>query len=75
MKSANSLLKWGIDSFLAISLPPFIAKAQDCASLPAFPTNNITTTQDRDQMLCQLGLRRGLSLRHADHNDQDQSGD
>ena len=30
-------------------------QAQNC-NLPAFPTTTITTTQDRDQMLCQLGI-------------------
>ena len=31
------------------------AEAQDCASLPASPTGAVTTSQDRDQMMCQLG--------------------
>ncbi len=32
------------------------ATAQNCVGLPAVPTSSITTTQDRDQMMCQLGL-------------------
>jgi hypothetical protein len=39
---------------LALSLPA-LAVAQNC-SLPAVPDSTITTTQDRDHMLCQLGI-------------------
>jgi hypothetical protein len=39
---------------LPLSLPSR-ANAQECAALPDFPTAAINTTQDRDQMMCQLG--------------------
>src|ERR1700753_170347 len=32
------------------------ASAQNCAGLPDVPTSATTATQDRDQMMCQLGL-------------------
>jgi hypothetical protein len=35
---------------------PLSAHAQDCSNLPASPTAATTTTQDRDRMLCQLGI-------------------
>jgi hypothetical protein len=54
MKPSPSLAR-GIVA-LSLSLGPVtMVDAQDCASLPAFPTSAITTTQDRDQMMCQVG--------------------
>lgn len=40
----------------ALLLIPLHAHAQDCTNLPATPTAATTTTQDRDRMLCQLGI-------------------
>jgi hypothetical protein len=44
---------------LPLSLIPLIptsAAAQDCTSQPPAPSASTTTTQDRDHMLCQLGI-------------------
>src|SRR6266850_7941213 len=40
---------------LAIILAPIRAHAQNC-NLPSFPTASTTATQERDRMMCQLGL-------------------
>ena len=42
-------------SIVLLVLPPLTASAQNC-TLPAFPDSTTTTTQDRDHMMCQLGL-------------------
>jgi hypothetical protein len=45
-----------------------VAEAQSC-DLPSVPDGTITTTQDRDQMLCQLGIKiPALPLRLEDPN-------
>jgi len=41
---------------LAVVLATVRGHAQSCVGLPSFPTSGITTTQDRDQMMCQQGL-------------------
>jgi hypothetical protein len=38
---------------LASTLP---LHAQDCSNIPSFPDGTVTTTQDRDQMMCQQRL-------------------
>src|SRR3990172_7774430 len=66
MKRTNLLLNWEGGGVLAVFfLPTQTVTAQpaplpDCsqAIFAAPPTSAITTTQDRDQMLCQLGLTR-----------------
>jgi hypothetical protein len=37
-------------------LLPLISQAQHCADHPAIPDATITSAQDRDHMLCQLGI-------------------
>jgi hypothetical protein len=50
-------LKWAAIAVLTIVLLLTIsATAQVCVGLPATPTSTVTATQDRDQMMCQLGL-------------------
>ncbi len=45
------------------------ASAQNCANLPDFPTGSVTTTQDRDRMLCIQGITLPtLPLRLDDPN-------
>jgi hypothetical protein len=57
MKSTKIETRWLVISFLPILLLFAIdGRAQDCATLPGFPTAGITTTQDRDRMLCQVGM-------------------
>jgi hypothetical protein len=57
MNHARSKLNWGMLALLtALFLPVGVANAQVCTGLPAVPDGTITTTQDRDQMMCQLGL-------------------
>ena len=64
----------------ALLLLPWTLPAQNCNN-PAFPASNTTTTQDRDQMLCQLGIQLPvLPTRLSDPNGEcvparrDQSG-
>jgi hypothetical protein len=55
MKTTTSAPLQLIFVALAISLCPTTLKAQNCG-LPAIPDGTITTTQDRDQMMCQQSL-------------------
>ena len=43
--------------FFALFLSATVGNAQNCANLPTTPDSTVTTTQDRDQMMCQLGLQ------------------
>ena len=56
---AISRLKCGraiLAALAVVILSAVTGNAQDCANLPAFPTASVTTTQDRDRMMCQLGI-------------------
>ncbi len=56
MKSKTSKSKWAgfaLPAFLLLQAPP--AHPQNC-NLPNFPDGTITTAQDRDHMMCILGL-------------------
>jgi (4-O-methyl)-D-glucuronate---lignin esterase len=56
MRSTSARLTQAISVLLvALFLPSLTTRAQNC-DLPAFPNSTITTTQDRDRMLCQLGI-------------------
>ncbi|MEE2692107.1 MAG: cadherin repeat domain-containing protein, partial [Pseudomonadota bacterium] len=45
-----------LGSLTVAFLPAMPALAQVCDGLPDFPTSSVTSTQDRDRMMCQLGL-------------------
>jgi hypothetical protein len=46
-----------VPALIALMLwPAATADAQNCANVPATPSGSVTTTQDRDRMLCQLGI-------------------
>lgn len=50
-----------VPGFLAVMLlTPAPASAQNCAGLPDFPTGTVTATQDRDRMLCSMGISFGV---------------
>lgn len=52
-----SACKWGSFSlFAAFLLFTMAASAQNCQNLPAVPDNTVTSTQDRDHMMCELGI-------------------
>ncbi|MBV9265350.1 MAG: cadherin repeat domain-containing protein [Acidobacteriaceae bacterium] len=53
--TANFSRKALILVVIGVLVPVVRSGAQDC-NLPAFPDSSITSTQDRDQMMCQLGL-------------------
>jgi hypothetical protein len=55
MKVTPAGLRRIVLTLLAGSLSVAIANAQNCNN-PNFPLSTTTTTQDRDQMLCQLGI-------------------
>src|SRR5262245_26169625 len=56
MKSISSKLSRTTLALLVITfVAPLTAQAQNC-DLPPFPTSAVTTAQDRDRMLCQLGI-------------------
>src|SRR5258708_27236222 len=57
MNRASSKLNWGaLTLCAAVFLSVGVATAQNCATLPAVPNGTITTTQDRDHLMCALGL-------------------
>ena len=54
MTSASLGLMFGMSMFGMLSTSSLLA--QTCTGLPAVPDSTITTTQDRDQMMCQQNL-------------------
>ena len=57
MERFPSPLNWGMVALLiVIFLSVGSAFAQNCTGLPAVPDNTVTSTQDRDHMMCALGL-------------------
>src|ERR1044072_1276391 len=57
MKFTKMSASWTVVVFLLLLMLLAVeGNSQDCATLPGFPTSSITSTQDRDRMLCQLGM-------------------
>ncbi|HWR13373.1 MAG TPA: hypothetical protein VN577_00990 [Terriglobales bacterium] len=49
--------KWAMRAILmAFLLTTITGVAQVCTGIPDFPDNTVTATQDRDHMMCQLGV-------------------
>jgi hypothetical protein len=57
MKSTSAKLNLTIIALAIVMFASSLtAQAQDCSNLPPFPTGSVTAAQDRDRMLCQLGI-------------------